>query len=301
VSEKKSSKQSRKPRLAIVGAGNLARSLAPSLRAAGYVIDQLLVRRHAGSLRKARQLGKEVCAAVDVTGKAQIRADLLWLCVSDTAIAEVTNSLANATDSQANDWKGRVVLHSSGVLASHELAALRKRGASVASVHPMMTFVRGAQPPLDGVSFAVEGDREAVRAARKIVRDLRGHAFTIKKSDKAAYHAWGMFASPLLTALLAAGERVAKFAGVPGKSAKMRALPILRQTLANYANLGAAESFSGPIARGDVVTVEKHLRILQKLPELRVVYVALALSALRNLPAKNGAALKAALCKALKN
>ena len=64
-------------------------------------------------------------------------------------------------------------------------------------------------------------------------------------------------------------------------------MPILQQTLANYGRMGAAESFSGPIARGDVATVQKHLEVLQSVPQARDVYLALAFAALRDLPAKN--------------
>ena len=155
-----------------------------------------------------------------------------------------------------------------------------------------MTFVRGSRPSLAGVAFAIEGDPKAVRAARAIVLQLRGQPFAIRKQRKEAYHAWGMFASPLLTALLAAGERVAGAAGVGRKTARERMFPILRQTLANYARLGAPGSFSGPVARGDVATVGKHLQVLLEVPEVREVYVALARSALRSLPAKNRAALQ---------
>jgi predicted short-subunit dehydrogenase-like oxidoreductase (DUF2520 family) len=131
-----------------------------------------------------------------------------------------------------------------------------------------------------------------MRAARAIVLELRGRAFTIRKQQKEAYHTWGMFASPLLTALLAAGERVAGAAGVGRKPARERMLPILRQTLANYAKLGAPGSFSGPIARGDVATVVKHLQVLLEVPEFREVYVALARAGLSDLPAKNRAGLE---------
>ena len=103
-------------------------------------------------------------------------------------------------------------MHSSGALTSDELAVLRSQGASVASVHPLMTFVQGSRPSLAGVSFAVEGDSAAVRLARRIVKDVGGKAYSILKKDKAAYHAWGTFASPLLTALLATAEEVAALA-----------------------------------------------------------------------------------------
>jgi predicted short-subunit dehydrogenase-like oxidoreductase (DUF2520 family) len=155
-----------------------------------------------------------------------------------------------------------------------------------------MTFVRGSIPQLAEVPFAIEGDQKAARAARAIVGDLRGLAFTIRKQDKKAYHAWGMFVSPLLTALLAASEDVAAAAGVSGMAARQRVLPILKQTLANYARLGAAGSFSGPIARGDVNTVRKHLNALRGIPAAREVYITLARAALRALPSKNRAALE---------
>ncbi len=276
-----------KPRIAIVGAGSLASALAVALHGAGYVIDQIVSRAPEASLRRARRLAGEVSASAVAAARAQIRAEVVWFCVPDAAIAGAADSLVGAAD-----WRGKVALHSSGALTSDELAKLRERGASAASVHPLMTFVRGSRPSLKGVPFAIEGDAKAVRAARAIVLALQGQPFAMRKKDKEAYHAWGMFASPLLTALLAASERVAVAAGVSRNAARKRVLPILHQTFANYGRLGAPESFSGPIARGDVETVKKHLRVLRETPGAREVYIALARAALRDLPAKNRAALE---------
>ncbi len=64
-------------------------------------------------------------------------------------------------------------------------------------------------------------------------------------------------------------------------------LPILQQTLSNYMKLGAANSFSGPIVRGDVEIVKRHLLVLREIPAAREVYVALAKAALQYLPVKN--------------
>jgi predicted short-subunit dehydrogenase-like oxidoreductase (DUF2520 family) len=282
-----SAKQSAKPRIAIVGAGNLAGALALSLRASGYGIEQIVSRESAASMRQARRLAREVEASAIQAARAKIQAEVVWFCVPDGAIAGAAQSLAGAAN-----WDGKVALHSSGALASDELAVLQRRGAAVASVHPLMTFVHGSRPSLVEVPFALEGDQRAVRAARAIVLNLRGQTFTIRKQQKQAYHAWGMFASPLMTALLAATERVAGAAGISRKAARKRMLPILRQTLANYARLGAPGAFSGPIARGDVATVEKHLSILLAVPGAREVYVALAREALQDLPAKNRSALQ---------
>lgn len=271
-----------KPSIAIAGAGNLARALAPALKKAGYKIDQVLARSRPSSFRNAKSLAAKVGAKACVAANAKISAEIVWFCVPDSSIAAAAASLCEATE-----WRGKVALHSSGALTSDQLSLLRRAGASVASLHPLMTFVRGSQPALAGVSFAVEGDRKAVKLSREIISSLGGRFFSIKASKKAAYHAWGMFISPLLTAHLAAAEKVAAAAGVPKKDVKMRALPILHQTLANYSKLSAAESFSGPIARGDVPTIKKHLLVLRATPVLRNIYLALARSSLSTLPVKN--------------
>lgn len=266
----------------IVGAGNLGSALAVSLRRAGYVIESVVAHSRGRSLKRADKLARKVAARASTNVPARVNADLVWFCVPDSEIAPASCSL-----SEGGAWKGRVALHSSGALSSDELAVLRAQGAAVASVHPLMTFVRRSNPSLVGVPFAVEGDVAAVRTVRRIISDLGGHAYPIRKREKAAYHAWATFASPLFTALLATSENVGSAAGVSRAAARRRMIPILLQTLANYASFGAPGAFSGPIIRGDIDTIKRHMRALAKLPEAHAVYVALAKAALCYLPARN--------------
>ena len=270
-----------KPRIAIVGAGNLGTALALSLRRAGYKIESVMAHSRGASLRKAQELAKQIGAGAWVGPPRVLQAEVVWFCVPDGEIARAARSLADRIA-----WKRKFALHSSGALTSDELESLRRRGAAVASVHPLMTFVRGSQPSLAGVPFAVEGDAAALRRARRIVKDLGGRDYLVRKRDKPAYHAWGAFASPLFVVLLAAAEEVAASAGVVRREARRRMIPILLQTLANYAAFGAAGAFSGPIVRGDVGTVKRHLRVLRRVPAARKVYSTLARAALRYLPAK---------------
>jgi predicted short-subunit dehydrogenase-like oxidoreductase (DUF2520 family) len=263
-----------------VGAGNLGSALALSLRAAGYVVSEIVSRKE--SSRRARGLARRVGARATIIRKPEITAEVVWLCVPDGAIASSARALARGVS-----WKDRIALHSSGALGSDEIAVLRRRGAKVASAHPFMTFVARVTPSLAGVGFAVEGDPAAARAARQMVMALGGKVHPIRKQDKAAYHAWSTFVSPLLTALVALSERVAQAAGVSRAQARLRMLPILRQTVENYALQGAARGFSGPIVRGDVATVRHHLKVLRAIPAAREVYVALARSAIRTLPTRN--------------
>jgi predicted short-subunit dehydrogenase-like oxidoreductase (DUF2520 family) len=217
--------------------------------------------------------------------------------VPDSEISGVAREISALSPSaiqkgSAKAWQGKAVFHSSGALTSDELNIYRRQGAAVASVHPLMTFVGGSLPSLKEIPFGIEGDARAVRAARRIVQQLGGEAFMVRKENKAAYHAWGTLLSPLLLALLVTAENVARDAGISALDARRMILPIVQQTLANYATLGPAAAFSGPIVRGDLETVRKHLQALKKIPEAKDVYIALAKSAAAYLPAGNRRELK---------
>jgi predicted short-subunit dehydrogenase-like oxidoreductase (DUF2520 family) len=276
-----------KPSIAIVGPGRLGTALADSLSGAGYHIAEVIPGRTAGSRRHAQELARRVGARVTRGERSNPQADIAWFCVPDREIASAARQFALRTA-----WKGKIAFHSSGALGSEELAALRQQGARVASVHPLMTFVRGSSPLLEGVPFAIEGDALALRAARQIVRDLGGESFVIRASRKSAYHAWSTFTSPLLLAFLVSSEEVARLAGLSRARARRSMMPIVQQTLANYASLGPDSAFSGPLIRGDAETVARHLNVLRQTPAARQVYLALARSALKHLPAADPKALK---------
>ena len=280
----------RKLRVAIVGPGRLGSALARGLKRAGYRVQEIVSRERTGSQRRGRELARRLRARAVTTKTARLDAQLVWLCVPDREIAKVARQLAGT-----GSWRGKVAFHPSGALGSDELDALREKGASVAAVHPFMTFVSRSSPGLDAVPFGVEGDEAALRMARRVIRDLGGEAFSISKSTKAAYHAWGAFLSPLLVSLLITGERVAMMAGFSAPQARQWALPIVQQTVANYARLGPAEAFSGPVVRGDAMVVKKHLDVLKKIPSAREVYIALGNSALENLPTRNRVQLRKVL------
>ena len=272
--------------IAIVGAGRLGTALAMRLVQAGYSIPEIITRGNSPSLISsaktgARKLARNVGARVETIDAARLTADVIWFCVPD---ADVTKTAAGLAD---RNWQGKMAFHSSGVLTSDALGRLRKQGAKVASVHPLMTFVRGSVPELRGVTFAVEGDQAATRVALKIAGDMGGDSVHLRKQDKAAYHAFATMICPLLVSLLVSSEEVASLARIPRAEARRRMMPIIRQTLDNYLKRGPEGAFSGPVVRGDAETIGMHLRALAKTPGVRDTYLALARAALEYLPSRN--------------
>ena len=273
------SKRADKPTITLIGAGNLAQALGPALKAAGYKIDFVAARETASSRRRAAMLAGTLEARTQSLNHAGPTSEIVWICHTDDALAETAKLLASKAG-----WAGKIILHSSGALSSDVLSPLKRKGASTASLHPMMTFVPGATPRMEEVPFAVEGDSRAVAVARRIVRDLNAESFTIKKTAKPLYHALGSFSSPLIVAALVTAERVGRNAGLSASQTRRVMGPILRQTFKNYEERGAAAAFSGPIKRGDVNTVSRHLKELKRVPGASEVYRALVKSALMDLP-----------------
>jgi predicted short-subunit dehydrogenase-like oxidoreductase (DUF2520 family) len=282
-------KRKAKRTISIVGPGNLGSALATELARIGYPI-RYIATRNATSNAPLKALARRTKSKVVTLGDRPLDTDIVWLTVPDDAIAGVARQLATA-----QSWKGKIVLHPSGARTSDELSALKKKGAHVASAHPMMTFVRGRRPQWRGVPFDIEGDEPAVDTAYEIATTLGASPYVLEKRHKTLYHAFGSFASPLAIALMSAMEQVAEAAGVPPGEAKRMIRPLLLRTLDNYFRKDAARAFSGPLVRGDVQTVRKHLAELKRAPHARDVYIALARAAIKTLPVKNREALEEAL------
>jgi predicted short-subunit dehydrogenase-like oxidoreductase (DUF2520 family) len=275
---------SHQPTISIVGPGRLGSSLSLALHSAGYNVAEIVTRRPAAF----RGLARRVDARAVSIEMASLDSDIVWLTVGDSAIRSVADALA----ARHSHWTNQIAFHSSGALTSNELAVLSSHGASVASVHPLMTFSGRREPPsLAGVFVALEGDTKAVRQAKRIVKSLDGVPVEMRPKHKAAYHAWASFGSPLLVSLLAIAERVAHLAGINDRQARHALAPLIRQTLDNYVADGAPSAFTGALVRGDVETIRKHLEAVSSDTAIRDVYLALANAAVKFLPVQNRTAL----------
>ena len=151
-------------------------------------------------------------------------------------------------------------------------------------MHPLQTFsdIAAAVKSLPGTYFAVDGDEPAAEAAREMAAALGGRSFCVPPEKRALYHAAACVASNYTVALLHAAARMLAAVGMPEREALAALAPILRATLENAQALGPLQALTGPIVRGDVETVDKHLRSIDELsPEESTVYRQLGIYAQR--------------------
>ena len=277
----------------IVGAGRLGTVLGAALVRQGWTAAAI-VDKDPGAARESRRIIGRGTAVAGLGGTARL-GDVVIIAVPDNAVGRVAAGLARSGVS----WAGRFVFHTSGLLPARVLEPLRKRGARIASVHPVQSFPRKDAPAsiFRGITWGVEGDPAAVAAAEEMVRSLRGNVLLLSEKDKPLYHAACSLASNAMIALEWTASGMLGAAGIGEKAAAGMLFPLVQGTLQNVNNLGLEKALTGPILRGDVVTVRKHLEALRDDPHARGVYLVMGKQILRlaeksGLPAGRVTALK---------
>jgi predicted short-subunit dehydrogenase-like oxidoreductase (DUF2520 family) len=277
----------------IVGAGRLGTVLGAALVRRGWTAAAI-VDKDPGAARESRRIIGRGTAVAGLGGTARL-GDVVIIAVPDNAVGRVAAGLARSGVS----WAGRFVFHTSGLLPARVLEPLRKRGARIASVHPVQSFSRKDTPAsiFRGITWGVEGDPAAVAAAEEMVRSLRGNVLLLSEKDKPLYHAACSLASNAMIALEWTASGMLGAAGIGEKAAAGMLFPLVQGTLQNVNNLGLEKALTGPIIRGDVVTVRKHLEALRDDPHARGVYLVMGKQILRlaeksGLPAGRVTALK---------
>jgi predicted short-subunit dehydrogenase-like oxidoreductase (DUF2520 family) len=260
-------------RFAILGAGRIGQTLGRLMMSRGLEPAGITCL----SLRSARRAARFIGGGEPTTSNARAAAGARLVIIStpDGAVAPLARRLARTKI----DWKGRIVAHTSGALSSAALEPLARRGARVASWHPLASVADPgvALHNFDDVPFAIEGDARAVRELRQLVDLLGGHPITIPRQAKALYHLIACFLSNDLVALLAFGLESAQGLGLSGREAARLYLPLVRGTLENVERLGPVKALTGPVSRGDVTTLRLHADPLRALPaEFRKLHRLLA-------------------------
>jgi len=262
--------------IVIIGGGRLGTALGHALTDAGMKVKAVADRSPAAAGKALRSIGRGSATSDNV--RAARAGQVLFLCVPDASIAGVAEELA-ASDI---DWRGKLVFHCSGLLSSSVLGPLRRRGARTASSHPAQSFpANGPKPfPFRGIHVGVEGQAQAIAWLRPVLRRLGAEPFRLRPGDKPLYHAACSLASNHIVALLDVARGLLQDAGFSNKKALAILLPLAEGTLHNVNKVGPEAALTGPIVRGDVATVKKHLDALKPKPRVREIYKALGLLAL---------------------
>jgi predicted short-subunit dehydrogenase-like oxidoreductase (DUF2520 family) len=260
-------------RINIIGCGRAAGSLARLwLDASALAVGDVLNRGRESTIAAVAALGEGTAARrID-----SMRAAEIWLIgTGDDQIERA----AMALRSSGQDLSGALVFHLAGRFGLDALEPLQGRGAMLAAVHPVrsLTHERLSLEEFRGTACVAEGSEQALNALRPLITGIGGSWLPVRDIDRGLYHAAVAVVSNVTKAVAWKAQNWLQNAGLSETTAAEVTHQLLRSTLEDLFRMGARQSITGPIVRGDTRTIEAHLQaVAAKYPEDLEIYRVLA-------------------------
>ena len=258
------------PSVFIMGAGVVGTALAARLVRAGLPVIGLHGRQV--DLSDAARAISGVVASTGDIPDIIAESDVVIISVRDERVPEVAQRLAHEHRLRPD----QILLHTSGANPARTiLSPAVPYVRAVGTLHPLVSFAdpRVAIEGMNDVAFGIEGDEPARAMAKRIVRALGARAVFLEAENLALYHAGAVMASNYVVAMADTAQTLLVRAGVPPDQALPVLIPLLNSVVQNLARLGLPGALTGPVERGDVSSVERHLKTLEaRAPELLPLY-----------------------------
>ena len=241
------------PTLTLIGSGHLARTLGRLWHQQGGITVQDVLSRTSANARAACAFiggGRAVDDYADLAG-----ANIYLIATPDDQIAGACERLAASGLLRP----GTIVFHCSGALPATVLAPAAACGALTASMHPVRSFASPEQvaASFGGTWCGVEGDAGALAVLGPLFTGIGAQLVNIDPAAKTVYHAAAVFACNYLVTLLDVAVQAYAHAGIPNDVAMQMMEPLVKTTVDQAFAAGTAAALSGPIARGDMATVQR--------------------------------------------
>ena len=241
-------------RIAVIGRGRLGTALTKAIKECKSFSLVAHVPARATTYKKLRAVQPEV---------------LIIACKDDQISDVAQKALADAGETV------QLLIHCAGSAGPTVLPKIK--GVSRLMLHPLQTFATSDPLLFAGISFgACCTDPSAMAWAKRFTSELGAQqVLSLREDDLPLYHALAVLSSNAITLLGATIEVVSSRISQSESTMKRALTPLMRQAFRNVMTQKASQVLTGPLVRGDSVTLQKHLRSLKQVsPELRHLYAA---------------------------
>jgi predicted short-subunit dehydrogenase-like oxidoreductase (DUF2520 family) len=278
----------RKSEIVFIGAGKVAHTLVPLLIEKKYSVKGIISK----NLNSAKSLaGKyKIKFYSDNISDVPYNSKMVFITVPDNQVSLVAKKLSHLI----LDFKNSLFVHTSGSEGSEALKSIKQKGGRTASFHIMQTFPSLKRNVIKNSFAAVEtNDKSAESFLLSFAKNLELKTFKLNSESKVYYHLAGVFTANFLNANFFSSEKLLSKTSLNRKEYFNLFEPIVNSTLSNIKKSGVANSLSGPVQRGDYLTVKKHLAAIKKskLKEKKIIlqsYVSQSLLLLEIIKKKKG-------------
>lgn len=243
-------------KIGMIGAGRVGCSIGKYLTDNGNTVTGYYSRTYENAAEAAEFTGTDCFRQME---ELVTLSDTLFITTPDGQIGEVWERMKEMS------IDGRMICHFSGSLSSDVFTGIDERKAWGASVHPMLAFRDKftSYRQLYNCFFTMEGNPYALRRLEELFRKLGNPYCLIDAARKAKYHCAASVLSNDVLALLDMGFGLLMQCGFTEKEALYASRALISGNVENALENGTLPSMTGPVLRGDVTTVKKHLEALE--------------------------------------
>lgn len=246
-----------KYKIGFIGAGKVGFSLGKYFSNAGLEVCGYYSKNPSSSMEAAKFTTSTSFADLK---ELVLNCNLLFITTPDDTLKEVWLTI------QKFDLKDKIICHTSGSFSSTIFSNISTSGAFGYSIHPMFPFSDklNTYKNLEKAYFSLEGAPFYFQQLKMLLEDLGNKVIPLKASEKALYHLANVTVSNLVLSLLDIGTGYLKKCDIPQEQALMALFPLIEANIANIKAYGIKAALTGPIERGDLKTIKKHLKTLPK-------------------------------------
>ena len=242
--------------ITFVGCGNVANVLARLCESKGHSIRQIVARSKIEAENFATTFK---CNAVNFDAPPSMETDLVIIALSDNSLPEAIQSL---------NFGSIPVMHTAG---SCSMEVLETMSTSFGVLYPLQTL-RKEMEMLPEIPFLIEANNEDTLGFIKKFAETLSDNVTIQNAEqRLRLHASAVIVNNFTNYLFSVAEKFCSDEKVDFKLL----LPLIKQTSARVQQHSPLSMQTGPAVRGDITTLDKHLRLLTDYPKLRTLYMRL--------------------------
>ena len=235
--------------ITIIGSGNLAWHLAPEFENAGHRVVEIYSRntKNARAMQK-RLYNAEINASLNFSDSD---AEVFVLCVSDDAIDEVAQEIILPENA--------FIFHTSGSQTINKLdyAATENMGV----FYPLQTFTKGKQITFEDIPILIEAENSKTsKTLKNLAKSISRKVYAVSSHDRLAIHIAAVFACNFTNHFFEIAEKLLIKQGHDFDMLR----PLIAETINKSLDIGPENAQTGPAARGDLETLDKHMEFLER-------------------------------------
>lgn len=241
--------------ITLIGSGNVAWHIALHLKSIGVSIQQVYSREY----QHANELTKEFGGApIDHISQLNQQADLYILALKDDIIEEIASQLKLSQDS--------ILVHTSGSIS---IEVLKLATINYGSFYPLQTFTKNKPINFNKINICIEGSN--METEKKIMEFASLFSPTIHvliSQQRQHLHLAAVFANNFSNYVVSIAYNMCKEHNISFDLL----LPLIQETFEKIKHNNPSSIQTGPAARGDMETIEKHLALLTNKHDIQEIY-----------------------------